>query len=63
MSDRNKVIDKNNETKESETKDTNENESLKVDAHEEEEDEPEDDTTLFVKNLNFKTTDSDLKKV
>lgn len=30
---------------------------------EEEEDEPEPDTTLFVKNLNFTTTDEQLKKV
>lgn len=29
----------------------------------EEEEEPEPDTTLFVKNLNFKTTDNDLYKV
>nr|CAH7745100.1 unnamed protein product [Callosobruchus chinensis] len=32
-----------------------------TDVHEDEE-EPEPDTTLFVKNLNFKTTDEDLRK-
>lgn len=30
---------------------------------EEEDEEPEPDTTLFVKNLNFKTTDEGLRKV
>lgn len=30
---------------------------------EEEEEEPEPDTTLFVKNLNFQTTDQSLKQV
>ncbi|CAG9827411.1 unnamed protein product [Diabrotica balteata] len=38
---------------------TNEN---NVEEAEEEEEEPEPDTTLFVKNLNFKTTDEGLRK-
>ncbi|XP_044765331.1 probable RNA-binding protein 19 [Coccinella septempunctata] len=39
----------------------NENEPEKNEVSEDDE-EPEPDTTLFVKNLNFKTTDEDLKK-
>lgn len=33
------------------------------DDEDEDDDEPEPDTTLFVKNLNFSTTDEDLKNV
>lgn len=34
-----------------------------VEENEAEEEEPEPDTTLFVKNINFKTTEDDLKQV
>ncbi|CAH0546804.1 unnamed protein product [Brassicogethes aeneus] len=44
-------------------KETQSTETEKVENVEpEEEEEPEPDTTLFVKNLNFKTTDEELKK-
>lgn len=39
------------------------NEAKKNEVIEDDDEEPEPDTTLFVKNLNFKTTDEDLKKV
>ncbi|KAJ8675478.1 hypothetical protein QAD02_011264 [Eretmocerus hayati] len=39
-----------------------ENEEKKEEDDDDDEDEPEPDTTLFVKNLNFTTTEEDLKK-
>ena len=45
---------------------TREPENMKEDVKEDDEmelDEPENDTTLFVKNLNFKTTEHSLKTV
>lgn len=45
----------NNKDKEEEVKE--------VEEEDEDEDEPEPDTTLFVKNLNFITTEEDLRKV
>ena len=57
----NEIINENKEKIENETK-----EDIKEDEKEEEEDdedEPEPDTTLFVKNLNFSSTEEGLKKV
>lgn len=47
----------NGETTVKEVKDENKEDE------EENDDEPEPDTTLYVKNLNFKTTDESLKEV
>uniref|UniRef100_A0A6P7FLT5 Probable RNA-binding protein 19 n=1 Tax=Diabrotica virgifera virgifera TaxID=50390 RepID=A0A6P7FLT5_DIAVI len=48
---------------ETNTEQNNEENSNENNVEEAEEEEPEPDTTLFVKNLNFKTTDEGLKKV
>lgn len=64
-------IDNNNENKnKNETKEIKEETESKDqvkkedDDHDgEDDDEPEPDTTLFVKNLNFSTTDKELKTV
>lgn len=46
------------------SQDVQESQSNQEEPHnEEEEEEPEPDTTLFVKNLNFQTTDDSLKQV
>lgn len=53
-----KKVDQQNET----TNNSNEEKTEKVEEEDDDE-EPEPDTTLFVKNLNFKTTDDVLRKV
>lgn len=49
-------------TKEKENKQTIKNDAVEH-MEEEETEEPENDTTLFVKNLNFRTTEAELKSV
>lgn len=55
--------DESKKNESNETKIAEENNKSNIKEVEEDDDEPEPDTTLFVKNLNFKTTDADLKNV
>lgn len=59
MQIKNEVVEENSNDKQVEI--VNEKEDKKESDNEDE--EPEADTTLFVKNLNFETTDETLKKV
>nr|XP_022906482.1 probable RNA-binding protein 19 [Onthophagus taurus] len=55
-------VNNENSNVQSETENVSESKQEENEVEEEEIIEPEPDTTLFVKNLNFKTTDEDLKR-
>lgn len=54
---------KKTEEVEKQEKELSENDTSKANEESEDEDEPEPDTTLFVKNINFATTEEQLKTV